>query len=171
MDKLKHWTGTDTDAFIHAIASDFIAQIETKLEDEGLTRRSFARLLHVSPGRVSQILNDPSSFNLRTIVNYARVLGMKASIVAYDDGDPNNDKGPISAEVFTTCWENSGRPQDLAMFSTGMPATGYDQQGWGIWEAPQDAIEHSDMISPSIFVWSRPQENRNVEILQQGGTA
>src|ERR1700693_2418280 len=117
MDKLKHWTGNDTDAFVHAIASDFVGQIETKLETERMSRRGFASLLHVSPGRVSQTLNDPSGFNLRTIVNYARVLGMKVSIVAYEDDDPTNDRGPISAAVFATCWRQSGRPQDLANFS------------------------------------------------------
>jgi predicted XRE-type DNA-binding protein len=124
VDTVKHWTGTDADAFIHAIASDFVAQIETKLESENISRRQFARLLHVSPGRVSQTLNDPSGFNLRTIVNYVRALGMKAAIVAYSDDDPNNDRGPINAEVFNICWRQSGRPQDLAGFSMAQVAAG-----------------------------------------------
>ena len=40
-------------------------------------------------------------------------LGMKASIVAYEDGDPENKRGPINSTVFQICWERCGKPRDL----------------------------------------------------------
>jgi hypothetical protein len=165
---MSHWTSSNTDAFVHAIATDFIAQIEDRLEDEGINRQKFARLLKVSPGRVSQTLNDPASFNLRTIVNYARVLGMKVSILAYDDGDSSNDKGPISAEVFTACWKHNGRPQDLSMFSAGAPASNYNQRVWRAREVPQEAIEHGDIPSLGVRSWFIPQELGDSKSLRQG---
>src|ERR1019366_8163297 len=117
METVKHWTYGDSDAFVYAIASDFVAQIETKLEQEGMSRKAYGKLLDVTPGRVSQLLNDPSSFNLRSVVNCARALGMKVSIVAYEDGDSTNISGPINSQVFASCWENFGRPRDLLQFA------------------------------------------------------
>jgi hypothetical protein len=47
------------------------------------------------------------------MAKYARALGMKVSIVAYDDHDPENKKGPINSEIFKMCWEQLGKPRDF----------------------------------------------------------
>jgi carbohydrate-selective porin OprB len=118
MENVKHWTARSTDDFAYRIASDFIAQIETKMEKEEIKRGDFAKLAGLSPGRISQVLNSPGSFRLKSVVSYAKAVGMKVAIVAYDDEDPENNAGPISAQVFTNCWQNAGRPRDLFEVST-----------------------------------------------------
>ena len=113
MEKLRHWTSRSDDAFAHAISSDFVAQIETVMEDEGMDRKKLAMLAHVSPGRVSQVLNNPTSQNLRSVVKFARAVKRKVAIVIYNDGDPNNEQGPVDAGVFSASWEKLGCPKDL----------------------------------------------------------
>jgi transcriptional regulator with XRE-family HTH domain len=71
-----------------------------------------ANKLDVSAGRVSQVLNNPGNLSLKTVVQFARALGAKVSILGYCDDDPLNIKGPISTEVFTECWDKCGRPHD-----------------------------------------------------------
>ena len=160
---MSHWTSRDTKAFVHAISVDYIAQIETKLQADGITRRKFAKLLNVTPARVSQTLNDPSNFNLYTVVNYARVLGMKVAIVAYEDADPNNDKGPISADVFTNCWKQCGRPEDLAGFVSAYPSV----QSFALTRIPQDAVKSDELSFTPIGIWfpleSKPLPYTNVQ--------
>jgi len=113
MGKSKHWTNRGDDAFAHAIASDFAAQIETILEEEGIERKVLAEKMRVTPGRVSQVLNNPASMNLRTVVKYSRAVNKKVAIVTYDDGDKNNENGPIDAGVFSGAWEQAGCPTSL----------------------------------------------------------
>jgi hypothetical protein len=72
-----------------------------------------ASKLNVSPGRVSQVLNNPGNLTIARTVEYTRALGMKVALIAYDDGDSENDKGPVNAEVFTQCWRRMGCPRDL----------------------------------------------------------
>jgi hypothetical protein len=59
------------------------------------------------------VFNNPGNLSLRVIVEFARVLGMKVGIVAYDDGDPANSNGPINPDVFVKSWENARCPRDL----------------------------------------------------------
>ena len=113
MEKLKHWTHQSADNFVYAIASDFVAQIETRMEQEGMDRKTFARKAQVTPGRVSQFMNNPASLNLRSIVKYAFAADRKVAIVTYDDKDPRNERGPIDAGVFSACWQQAGCPRDL----------------------------------------------------------
>lgn len=131
MDSLKgHWTNRDTDDFIYKIGFDFVNQIQDWLDaDLDGSRAAFAKRLGVSKGRVSQVLNDPGNLTLRLVVEYARSLGRKVSIVAYDDCDPGNQNGPINSQVFTSCWENSGRPTDF--FACHVTATTANSFGIG----------------------------------------
>jgi transcriptional regulator with XRE-family HTH domain len=111
-----HWTMQSLCDFAYWVASDFTAQIESKLEVEGIGKNDFANRVGVSASRVSQVLNDPGNLTLGNTVKYARALGMKVALVMYDDADPDNDKGPITADVFTKCWERLGKPKDLFEF-------------------------------------------------------
>src|SRR5688572_9763193 len=108
-----HWTETSIDDFVHRISFDFITQLINRLDSSPLSRGELAEKLGVSKGRISQILNNPGNLTLRRAVAYARALGMKVSVMAYDDGDPNNEKGPISSEIFNICWENQKQPRDF----------------------------------------------------------
>lgn len=113
MEQVAHWTQSTAANFVYEISSTFVAQLETKMEKKQISRSELARRLNKTTGRVSQVFNDPGNLGLNLIVEYARELGMKVSIIAYEDGDPHNEKGPINPEVFVKCWEKQGCPANL----------------------------------------------------------
>ena len=113
MPKESHWTEENPKAFAHSMAFGFIAQIEKRLEDLGLSQTELARRLGVTEGAVSKVLNNPQNLTLETIAKYARALQTKAAIVAYDDNDQTNRAGPVMPEIFSACWERTGKPRDM----------------------------------------------------------
>ena len=108
-----HWTERSIEDYIFSIGADFIGQLEDKMEAEGLSQNDLALRLGKTKGRVSQVFNRPGNLTLGNIVKYSRALSIKASIVAYQDDDPKNKKGPINSEVFRASWEKCGKPRDL----------------------------------------------------------
>ena len=108
-----HWTESSTADFLYRISSDYIRQIEKAMDDAGSNQAKLATSLGVSESRVSQVLNNPGNLTLRNVIDYARALGRKVAIVAYDDNDPDNQNGPINSEVFAKCWEKLGCPADF----------------------------------------------------------
>jgi len=130
-----HWTANSAADFAYSIAADFAAQIELKLESIPLDRKEYAERLGVGKSRVSKLLNDPGNLSVESMVRCARALGMKVAIVAYEDSDPNNEKGPIGSEVFRTAWERAGEPRDMFSFEGLVQAVGLGediakQQDW-----------------------------------------
>jgi hypothetical protein len=111
MQKQTHWTEDSIRDYVYKIAADFLQQIENSLSEE--PQAVLANRLGVTPGRVSQVMNNPGNLSLKTIVQYARVLGKKVTIVAYDDHDPDNLRGPINSQVFEECWVRQNRPCDF----------------------------------------------------------
>lgn len=107
-----HWTERSTADFVYKIASDFVLQLEKKM-DGAVSQKELAERLGVSVGRVSQVINNPGNLTIRNIVEYSRALGLKVSVVAYDDGDPENHNGPINSEIFYRCWQKNGEPTDF----------------------------------------------------------
>ena len=112
----RHWTERSIKDFIFKIAADFIVQLEDKMESENISQKKLAEKLKLTKGRVSQVLNHPGNLTIDKIVKYARALNMKVSIVAYEDNDTENERGPINSEVFKICWEKSGKPSDFWSF-------------------------------------------------------
>jgi transcriptional regulator with XRE-family HTH domain len=110
---MAHWTERSVDDFLYRVAADFSTQLEKRIQSEPLSKVKLAQKLGVSKGRVSQILNNPGNLTLKMIIKCARALGMKVAIVPYDDGDSNNERGPINSEIFRVCWENAGKPIDF----------------------------------------------------------
>lgn len=113
MERLAHWTQKSTKDFVYAISSNYVAQLETRMEEKGISKSALAGKLGKTSGRVSQVFNNPGNLGLRVIVEFARSLGMKVGIVAYDDNDPSNINGPINPEVFVESWNSLNRPRDL----------------------------------------------------------
>jgi transcriptional regulator with XRE-family HTH domain len=112
-----HWTQKSTEDFAYSLSMDFFTQLEDKLNDSPMIRKDFAEKLGITPGAVSQMFNTPpTNPKVESLVRYASAVGLKISIVAYDDHDANNDKGPVFSGVFSTCWEKMGCPRDLSMF-------------------------------------------------------
>lgn len=69
--------------------TDFISEIqvaiETALSDRKLTQADLARLLGVSPARVSQILGgNGANLTARTVARIAAVLGLRACVTFTD---------------------------------------------------------------------------------------
>jgi antitoxin component HigA of HigAB toxin-antitoxin module len=108
-----HWTERSAEDYVFAIGADFVAQLEDKMEDEGVSQNALAERIGITKGRVSQVFNHPGNLTLSNVVKYTRALGMKASIIAYEDSDPENKKGPINPKIFQTCWERCGKPHDF----------------------------------------------------------
>jgi transcriptional regulator with XRE-family HTH domain len=119
-----HWTNSSTEDFLYRIGFDYISQIQQAMEADGVSQAKLAKALKLSEGRVSQVLNNPGNLTLRKIIEYARALGKKVAIVAYDDHDPENQSGPVNAQVFAKCWENAGSPADFFEMSDAHTATG-----------------------------------------------
>jgi transcriptional regulator with XRE-family HTH domain len=110
----KHWTQRSIKDYLFRITSDFFSQVEDKMETEGISQDKLAKKLKVTKSAVSQKLNKPGNISLETIIKYASVVGLKVSIVAYDDkDDPNNEKGPINSEIFKIVWEKANKPRDF----------------------------------------------------------
>ncbi len=112
----KHWTEENLKKYIFRITADLIAQLEIKMESENISQDKLAEKMRMTKGRISQFLNHPGNATLSSIIRFAKILGMKVSIVAYEDNDPNNEKGPINSEIFKICWEKAGKPSDFWAF-------------------------------------------------------
>ncbi len=112
-----HWTKDRFTDFVYRISFDFVAQLRNRLEEKSLTRSEFAKLVRVGESRVSQVFNNPGNLGLESMTRYARALGMKIAIVAYDDGDSENQNGPVNSEIFNLCWKRAGAPKDFFAFN------------------------------------------------------
>jgi DNA-binding phage protein len=106
-----HWTENGIEDYLFRIGADFVFQLENKIGSQ----KDFAKSLQVTEGAVSQKLNKPGNLKLHTMIKYARALGLKLSVVLYDDGDSENKRGPVNADVFRLCWEKAGKPTDFWM--------------------------------------------------------
>jgi len=138
-----HWTERSIDDFVHRIASDFAIQIEKRMENR-INQKELAERMRVSQGNVSQSFNNPSNFTLKKVVRFARALGLKVAIVAYDDNDPTNQNGPIHSEIFETCWKKVGKPDDFFALNESFQISSVSQ--WGVWEVPGRRANYSIVV-------------------------
>jgi transcriptional regulator with XRE-family HTH domain len=110
---MKNWTEESTANFRYRVAFDFIEDLQSRMDKKGLSQAAIAKLLNISEGRVSQVFHNPGNLTIDTMIEYARALEVKLSIVAYDDGDKDNKQGLIPAEIFRLCWEKCGTPSSM----------------------------------------------------------
>lgn len=108
-----HWTERSIKDYRFRIVADFISQLEEKMENEEINREKLANSLSRTKSRISQLLNNPGNITFNNVVKLAKALNMKVSLVAYEDDDPENKRGPINSEIFKICWEKAGKPQDF----------------------------------------------------------
>lgn len=59
---------------------------------------------------VQDLLDKCEKISLENTIELARTLGMKLSVVAYDDDDSQNNHVPVDSEIFRLCWERCGKP-------------------------------------------------------------
>lgn len=84
-----HWTEKSPEDFAHRLLFDLEAQI---------------------------VVDTRETDDLPTIVEVVKIvrsLGLKVSLVVYDDDDRPNHQGPVNSEIFTKCWERCGKPKDF----------------------------------------------------------
>ena len=117
-DPNQHWTNREIDRFVSAVSFDFVTQIAKIIKAGKMNQDQFAEVLGRSKSRVSQLLNDPGNLRLETIVAMARGVGLKVSVVAYDDNDPDNNNGPVNSGIFESCWSNHGKPTVFGAIAT-----------------------------------------------------
>lgn len=111
---MSHYTSENDKTFVNRLTFDFVAQLEERLATLPMTQDDLAKKLRVGKSTVSQVLNMyRTNWNLKTFVKYARAVGMKVALVAYDDRDPTNQNGPVGPEIFAQSWEKLGRPRDV----------------------------------------------------------
>jgi transcriptional regulator with XRE-family HTH domain len=131
---MPHYTSANDESFVNRITFDFIAQMANRLEASKMKQSELAEKLDCGESAVSQVLNlGRMNLTLKTMVRYARALGMKVAIVAYDDRDPHNENGPVGSEIFNLSWEKIGKPRDVWSVSEPSYATNqcvYTISGW-----------------------------------------
>lgn len=123
MSTTSHWTERSVEDFLYRIAADFVDQLQLVMNEIPLSQSDLAKRLGISSGRVSQIFNNPGNLTLRKVIQYARALGLKVAVVAYDDNDPKNEHGPINSDVFRLCWQNAGSPNNFQQLNATSVAT------------------------------------------------
>jgi transcriptional regulator with XRE-family HTH domain len=138
-----HWTEESTGNFLFRVGADFVSQLLDKVESQ----KDLAKKRNVSKGAVSQMLNNPGNLKLKTMIEYARALGMKIGVLLYDDDDKHNENGPIHPDIFRICWERNGKPKDFwslkrdARFNLGSfwALPGIGSQGNRVYDRVDDA--------------------------------
>lgn len=112
LSKHEHWTAGSPLRMMRWVAFDFIAQLESRIEEiPGFTHGELAKRLSVSLSRVSQVMNSPGNFTIKNAVVYANAVERNVAVVVYPV-DPV-DRAPISGDVFRACWEIAGRPKNM----------------------------------------------------------
>lgn len=150
----KHWTEDDVENFVYRIGFDFVTYVSAQLETGTFTQATLADRLGVTEGRVSQILNNPGNLTLKQIVKVARALGRKVSVIAYDDDDPTNDNGPISAGVFLACWERVGKPLDFFALDEKFPLSPVSSTSSQQFDIPLDELLFSLSLNSAYVLGS-----------------
>lgn len=108
----EHWTRRSIEDLRYSVATDFLLQIEKRMERDGVRRVDLADRLGVERSYVTQIFNSPPNLSLDTAIRLAHAVGLEVSLVAYDDGQAK-EHGPIHSEIFRLCWEDKKRPRDF----------------------------------------------------------
>jgi predicted XRE-type DNA-binding protein len=164
---MPHHTSIDHNAFVERITFDFIGQLAQRLETSDMSQGELAHKLEVSDSDVSQVLNlNRTNLNLKTMVRYARALGMKIAVVAYDDGDPNNENGPVGSEIFNAAWEKQGKPRDLWAFTTNVSCIAANSR---VIQVPWDLTYQSNVTFSSAlnkFISASVDAGRNASTFQ-----
>lgn len=110
---MSHWTEESIENLLYSIASDFLEQIQDASRSRKWSVPRLAKSAGMHADDLKYLLAHPGALELDVAVTLARALGLKVAVVAYDDGDATNERGPINAEIFRKCWEGQGRPANF----------------------------------------------------------
>jgi transcriptional regulator with XRE-family HTH domain len=94
----------------YRIVADFLVQIDQMLVEKDMTHADLAERSGVTPGRISQIFNNPGNVTMDTVVALADAVGFSVSLVACDMGKKAPERGYVLAGILAECWRRMGRP-------------------------------------------------------------
>jgi hypothetical protein len=101
-----HWT-QDLDGYVFMLLSDFVGQVQDKLEQLGRGPEYLAERMTLPVAVVTTMLERPQGMSFKTVVTMARALDLHVSLVGYDAASP------VSSEIFRRCWKAAGAPADF----------------------------------------------------------
>ena len=113
----------DVAAHLSSISFNAIHRLQVEIDKSDLNQARIAEVLERSPGRVSQILNPDKSMTLKQMVRLARVMGLKACVLFYDDKDKDDKYGPLHPDIFEACWIRCGSPTRMGQVADAMSYT------------------------------------------------
>lgn len=160
----KHWSEKSAKDFRFAVAFDYIAQVQIALEERDLSQSEFAERVGVSKGRISQLFNNPGNMTMDSMVRFARGIGQKMGIVFYDDGDPQNELGPVDSELFRASWEAMGKPRSFDKFETE------DQVCFKLAETNDEMVSGTNIVNLQEWKTCRGCDTSSDEDLEAGLT-
>jgi len=116
----KHWTAESDENFWFAVVLDCLFQLENRMAELGMNYAEFSERVGLSEDEIERLFNEDSDeIPMTTLVKWAKALGMKLTLVAYDDGDvkvgseDNARCGPVNPEIFAHCWKIMGKPRNV----------------------------------------------------------
>lgn len=113
-----HWTAGSPEDFKYHVAFDFMSDLENLMDAYKISVKQLAKKSGVSAQIIQSLVDDPQDLTLIHSVKLSRALGNKVSLVLYEDGDSENQHGPVHPQVFATCWKNLKCPKDMFGFVT-----------------------------------------------------
>jgi transcriptional regulator with XRE-family HTH domain len=122
----KHWTETDLKDFAFAVSMDFVSNLETAMNEQGVSQRELAQRLGISEGRVSQVINNPGNLTLKSAIEWGHAVGRKVALLSYEA--PSHYTGPVVPENFVACWSALGKPTDAHALAQAISEIGHELQ-------------------------------------------
>jgi hypothetical protein len=110
---MAHWTAKSISSYIFAVTSNFVITLENQLTRQKKKYKDLAKALNIPMAEVMYKIDNPQFLSLVECLKWARAAGMKFILVAYDDEDTDNERGPVNCELVRLAWELLGRPDTM----------------------------------------------------------
>ncbi len=114
----------NVESHLSTITFNAILRLRQELEANNISQAKLAEAISKSPGRVSQVFNPDRPMTLKQMVKVARAMGLKASVVFYDDGDKEDRFGPLNPGIFESCWIECNKPVRMGQISASATNAG-----------------------------------------------
>jgi len=92
----------DAEYISYGLMIDLAAQIASKLDKEGLKQKDLAERLGKSPGWISRIINSPTNFSVKKLVELGSVLGLQLEIKFKESKANNFEPKTVPGQPKTT---------------------------------------------------------------------
>ena len=110
---MSHWTEEGPTAFVHALVTSYVRDLNALLSSIEMGTKELGERSGLGKQAAQSTLENVLRWTTEKMVFWARTAGLKVSIVVYDDGDPDNEKGPVDSRCFYACWKKCGSPRTV----------------------------------------------------------